>query len=389
MKKTLKTILQNSIDEKKYIFNYPITTFKYYDDANFLFVDNIEEKSTIEGKQDLENNESNDKKEEILKSSFEYNVENDIETYLEDYNNEKEDTEGRNYKYTKKIYILGGLAQKDKKEIYSELAKIKEFAKKVGVKDIALELPVNYVLENSIRDLKKHGVKEIILATVSLEDEILENNGLSYRYKEITKAVFKIALSFMKMSLSMIIGLSNDEKEELRAVEKAKELKPKSLVIMQNVVLKGTENAKKFVRGNLKMLSVEENKNMLEKIVTMALEKKITDILFVRSIQENMVKDKYLTGVIYSNIEEEMVTRMYYNYIFEKIKNLKVKNEYITIKANKEIFGYIKGKDNSNLDKIKELYYMKEINMVEENKKNKKSDSKNNLEIVIVNDERE
>ena len=389
MKKTLRTILQNSIDEKKYIFNYPITTFKYYDDANFLFVDNIEEKSTIEGKQDLENNESNDKKEEILKSSFEYNVEDDIEKYLEDYNNEKEEREGKNYKYTNKIYILGGLAQKDKKEIYTELAKIKEFAKKVGVKDIALELPVNYVLENSIRDLKKHGVKEIILATVSLEDEILENNGLSYRYKEITKAVFKIALSFMKMSLSMIIGLSNDEKEELRVVEKAKELKPKSLVIMQNVVLKGTENAKKFVRGNLKMLSVEENKNMLEKIVTMALEKKITDILFVRSIQENMIKDKYLTGVIYSNIEEEMVTRMYYNYIFEKIKNLKVKNEYITIKANKEIFGYIKGRDNSNLDKIKELYYMKEINMVEENKKNKKSNSKNNLEIVIANDERE
>ena len=389
MKKTLRTILQNSIDEKKYIFNYPITTFKYYDDANFLFVDNIEEKSTIEGKQDLENNESNDKKEEILKSLFEYNVEDDIEKYLEDYNNEKEETEGKNYKYTNKIYILGGLAQKDKKEIYTELTKIKEFAKKVGVKDIALELPVNYVLENSIRDLKKHGVKEIILATVSLEDEILENNGLSYRYKEITKAVFKIALSFMKMSLSMIIGLSNDEKEELRVVEKAKELKPKSLVIMQNVVLKGTENAKKFVRGNLKMLSVEENKNMLEKIVTMALEKKITDILFVRSIQENMIKDKYLTGVIYSNIEEEMVTRMYYNYIFEKIKNLKVKNEYITIKANKEIFGYIKGRDNSNLDKIKELYYMKEINMVEENKKNKKSNSKNNLEIVIANDERE
>ena len=43
MKKTLKTILQNSIDEKKYIFKYPITTFKYYDNANFLLVDNVEE----------------------------------------------------------------------------------------------------------------------------------------------------------------------------------------------------------------------------------------------------------------------------------------------------------------------------------------------------------
>ena len=129
MKKTLKTILQNSIDEKKYIFKYPITTFKYYDNANFLFVDNRNE-----------NNDDNDNKIEETKNIEKYNVEKDIEKYLEDYNNEKDEKSG--IKYTKKIYILGGLAQKDKKEIYEELAKIKEFAKKVGVKDIALELPV-------------------------------------------------------------------------------------------------------------------------------------------------------------------------------------------------------------------------------------------------------
>ena len=192
MKKTLKTILQNSIDEKKYIFKYPIITFKYYDNANFLFVDNRNENH--------DDNE-NDNKIEERKNIAEYNIEKDIEKYLEDYNNEKD--EKSDSKYTKKIYILGGLAQKDKKEIYEELAKIKDFAKKVGVKDIALELPVNYVLENSIRDLKKYGVKEIILGAISLEDEILEKNGLEYSYRDITRAVFKIALSFMKMSLRL------------------------------------------------------------------------------------------------------------------------------------------------------------------------------------------
>lgn len=375
MKKTLKTILQNSIDEKKYIFKYPVTTFKYYDNANFLFVDNRNEN-------DDDDDNENDNKIEETKNIEKYNVEKDIEKYLEDYNNEKDEKSGINY--TKKIYILGGLAQKDKKEIYEELAKIKEFAKKVGVKDIALELPVNYVLENSIRDLKKHGVKEIILGAISLEDEILEKNGLEYSYRDITKAVFKIALAFMKMSLSIIIGLSNDEKEELKSVYKAKELKPKTMIFIQNVVLKGTENAKKFVRGNLKMLSVEENKNLIEKATKMLLEKKILDILYIKNIQEDRIKDKYLTGVIYNNIEEEIVTRMYYNYLFEKIKNLKVKNEYITIKANEEILKYIKGKDEYNLNKIKELYYIKEIKIIiEEMKKN------NKLEIVIENNERE
>ena len=373
MKKTLKTILQNSIDEKKYIFKYPITTFKYYDNANFLFVDNRNEN---------DDDNENDNKIEETKNIAKYNVEKDIEKYLEDYNNEKDKKSGINY--TKKIYILGGLAQKDKKEIYEELTKIKEFAKKVGVKDIALELPVNYVLENSIRDLKKHGVKEIILGVISLEDEILEKNGLEYSYRDITRAVFKIALAFMKMSLSIIIGLSNDEKEELKSVYKAKELKPKTMIFIQNVVLKGTENAKKFVRGNLKMLSVEENKNLIEKATKMLLEKKILDILYIKNIQEDRIKDKYLTGVIYNNIEEEIVTRMYYNYLFEKIKNLKVKNEYITIKANEEILKYIKGKDEYNLNKIKELYYIKEIKIIiEEMKKN------NKLEIVIENNERE
>ena len=376
MKKTLKTILQNSIDEKKYIFKYPITTFKHYDNANFLFVDNRNENN--------DDNE-NDNKIEETKNIEKYNVEKDIEKYLEDYNNEKDEKSG--IKYTKKIYILGGLAQKDKKEIYEELAKIKEFAKKVGVKDIALELPVNYVLENSIRDLKKHGVKEIILGVISLEDEILEKNGLEYSYRDITKAVFKIALAFMKMSLSIIIGLSNDEKEELKSVYKAKELKPKTMIFIQNVVLKGTENAKKFVRGNLKILSVEENKNLIEKATKMLLEKKILDILYIKNIQEDRIKDKYLTGVIYNNIEEEIVTRMYYNYLFEKIKNLKVKNEYITIKANEEILKYIKGKDEYNLNKIKELYYIREIKILKENKGVNKNINK--LEIIIENNERD
>ena len=375
MKKTLKTILQNSIDEEKYIFKYPITTFKYYDNANFLLVDNVEENiNQIEENKNIE--------EDYNQNICDYNVERDIERYLEEYNDENTVNN-----YTKKIYILGGLCQKDKKEIYSELKKIREFAKKVGVKEIALELPVKYVLENSIRELKKHGVKEIILSTISLDDEILEKNGLNYGYKEITKAVFKIALSFMKMSLSLIIGLSNDEKEELRSVYKAKELKPKTIIFMQNIVLKGTENAKKFVRGNLKMLSVEENKNLLEKATKMVLEKKILDIIYIKSIQENRIKDKYLTGVIYNNIEEEIITRMYYNYLFEKIKNLKVRNEYITIKANDSILKYIKGKEDHNLNKIKELYYIREIKILKENKGVNKNINK--LEIIIENNERD
>ena len=375
MKKTLKTILQNSIDEKKYIFKYPITTFKYYDNANFLLVDNIEEDiNQIAENKDME--------EDYNQNICDYNVERDIERYLEEYNDENIANN-----YTKKIYILGGLCQKDKKEIYSELKKIREFAKKVGVKEIALELPVKYVLENSIRELKKYGVKEIILSTISLDDEILEKNGLNYGYKEITKAVFKIALSFMKMSLSLIIGLSNDEKEELRSVYKAKELKPKTIIFMQNIVLKGTENAKKFVRGNLKTLSVEENKNLLEKATKMVLEKKILDIIYIKSIQENRIKDKYLTGVIYNNIEEEIITRMYYNYLFEKIKNLKVRNEYITIKANDSILKYIKGKEDHNLNKIKELYYIREIKILKENKGINKNINK--LEIIIENNERD
>ena len=375
MKKTLKTILQNSIDEKKYIFKYPITTFKYYDNANFLLVDKA-------GENINQIKESKDMEEDYNQNICDYNVERDIERYLEEYNDENIANN-----YTKKIYILGGLCQKDKKEIYSELKKIREFAKKVGVKEIALELPVKYVLENSIRELKKHGVKEIILSTISLDDEILEKNGLNYGYKEITKAVFKIALSFMKMSLSLIIGLSNDEKEELRSIYKAKELKPKTIIFMQNIVLKGTENAKKFVRGNLKMLSVEENKNLLEKATKMVLEKKILDIIYIKSIQENRIKDKYLTGVIYNNIEEEIITRMYYNYLFEKIKNLKVRNEYITIKANDSILKYIKGKEDHNLNKIKELYYIREIKILKEN--NGVNKNINKLEIIIENNERD
>jgi len=379
MKKTLKTILQNSIDEKKYIFKYPITTFKYYDNANFLLVDNIEEDiNQIAENKDME--------EDYNQNICDYNVERDIERYLEEYNDENTVNN-----YTKKIYILGGLCQKDKKEIYSELKKIREFAKKVGVKEIALELPVKYVLENSIRELKKHGVKEIILSTISLDDEILEKNGLNYGYKEITKAVFKIALSFMKMSLSLIIGLSNDEKEELVAFAGGKG-EGYDLKLGSNTFIPGFEDQligpKKDEEKEISVKFPEEyHENLLEKATKMVLEKKILDIIYIKSIQENRIKDKYLTGVIYNNIEEEIITRMYYNYLFEKIKNLKVRNEYITIKANDSILKYIKGKEDHNLNKIKELYYIREIKILKENKGINKNINK--LEIIIENNERD
>ena len=347
MKETLKGILENTIDEKKYIFKYPIISYRYYDQAKFLHISD----------------------EEIGK---EYNVDEDIVRYNED------DSKG----YTKKIYIVGGLFQKEKKEMYAELKKIKEFAKENNIKEIALELPVKYVLENNIRELKKYGIKEIILSVISTEDEILEKNGLMYNYRDITKAVFKIAISFMRLSLSMIIGLSNDEKEELRAIEKVRGLKPRSVIIMQNIILKGTENAKRFVRGNLKMLSVEENKNLLEDATRILVEKGIKDIVYLRGIQDDIITSKYLTGVIIKDIENEILTRMYYNYLFEKIKRLKVKNEYITIKINGDIVKYIKGKEDNNLNKIKELYYIKEIKIQNEN--NNKRGKK--LEIVLDNE---
>lgn len=347
MKETLKGILENTIDEKKYIFKYPIISYRYYDKAKFLYISDEE-------------------------TGKEYNVDEDIVRYNE------EDSKG----YTKKIYIVGGLFQKEKKEMYLELKKIKEFAKENNIKEIALELPVKYVLENNIRELKKYGIKEIILSVISTEDEILEKNGLMYNYRDITKAVFKIAISFMRLSLSMIIGLSNDEKEELRAIEKVRGLKPRTVIIMQNIVLKGTENAKRFVRGNLKMLSVEENKNLLEDATRILVEKGIKDIIYLRGIQDDIISDKYLTGVIIKDIEDEILTRMYYNYLFEKIKRLKVRNEYIKIKINGDILKYIRGKEDINLNKIKELYYIKEIKI--ENENNNKMGKK--LEIVLYNE---
>ena len=151
MKEALKGILKNTIDEKKYIFKYTIISYRYYDQAKFLYISD----------------------EEIGK---EYNVDEDIVRYNE------EDSKG----YTKKIYIVGGLFQKEKKEMYLELKKIKEFAKENNIKEIALELPVKYVLENNIRELKKYGIKEIILSVISTEDEILQKNGMMYNYRDIT-----------------------------------------------------------------------------------------------------------------------------------------------------------------------------------------------------------
>ena len=80
MKETLKGILKNTIDEKKYIFKYPIISYRYYDQAKFLHISD----------------------EEIGK---EYNVDEDIARYNE------EDSKGYSKRKERNVFRT----KKDKK----------------------------------------------------------------------------------------------------------------------------------------------------------------------------------------------------------------------------------------------------------------------------------
>ena len=184
-------------------------------------------------------------------------------------------------------------------------------------------------------------------------------------------------ISDVKVELTISLGT-----EELKAAEQVALTK-----LAKEVKIEGFRKGK----APLELVAAQVDQTILgQETLENALSKAVAEAFLKEDIKaidrpEVDVK-KFIPG---TELEFTATTEIMPKVELGDYKNLKVKNEYITIKANKEIFGYIKGKDNSNLDKIKELYYMKEINMVEENKKNKKSDSKNNLEIVIVNDERE
>ena len=241
------------------------------------------------------------------------------------------------------------------------LKSVVELAKEYEIKKIALTLPVKYILDTDLKKFKKIGITDIYILAITILDEYLQKSNVKYTFNDIVQAVKKIRRQKMNVGAELGIGLCEDKQEEMYMVEKMLKLHLKTLIITPIIVFKNTELAKQFVRGNYTPLDVLQLQVLIKEIVQFALKKKELNIQFKTSLQESLIKTKYLNGAVITNIQELIESEICYDYLVEKIKNMNSKVDIVELYVPKNKINLFLGIDNSNIERMFEIYNTKVI----------------------------
>lgn len=311
----------------------------------------------------------------------------DEEEYIESLNKVREsseqydksidsDSEVLNVKY-RKVYISGGIFAFDEENVEKEIESIVYKEKKMDeinstFSEVEVILPVEYIKRERkelLKNLKKHGIKRIIIDAISLSNITLAEYSCYFTYEDIKKAISRLKSYGFNVGINLVIGLEGKERSEIELI---KEKLPKNIdtvIVSQNIVLKGTNIAKKFVRGEIDVLTNEEAKNLTEKVVENLIYKNIKNIYLRERLQESMTFKNYLTGPIVVDLLDEIQSRLYYTFITDSIAKLNAKIAKVLVTCQKGMGKYIRGKNDINSEKIEELYLtklvIKEVEKVE------------------------
>lgn len=236
-----------------------------------------------------------------------------------------------------------------------------KLAKKYNIPKIALTLPVKYILQNDIKRFKKIGITDIYVLAITTLDEYLMKAKANYMFSDIVLAVKKIRKNKMNVGAELAIGLAEEKREEIYMVEKMLKLHIKTLVLTPIIVFKNTELAKQFVRGKYEPLTISKLQLLIKEIVQVALEKNVKNIQFKTSLQESLIKTKYLQGAVITNIKEFIESEVCYDFLVEKIKKMNTKIDVVEIYVPKNKMSAFLGIDNSNIERLFEIYNTKLI----------------------------
>lgn len=180
----------------------------------------------------------------------------------------------------------------------------------------------------------------------------------------------------------MMIGLPESTKlDEINTAKALIKLKPKIVRIYPVLVIKNTPLAKEYESGDYLPLTVEQAVERSEEIMKLFDKAKIEVIRIGLQNTEEITDptekgSQVIAGPYHPAFRQLVESRMWYDEIVQKIKQINIKVMQVTITANPDNINNIIGHKKENVLKLKELYDVDVVVKPDENIKKGKFEIK-------------
>lgn len=266
------------------------------------------------------------------------------------------------YKYVEVAFFGGSFTAIDEKIQVQLLEAVQEYIQNKKVNSIRISTRPDCINKEILKRMKKYHVKTIELGVQSTNNFILKRCKRGHTYEDTKKASRLIRRYGFILGHQMMVGLPESTKQdEINTAKELIRLRPKIVRIYPVLVIKDTELADEYERGDYTPLTVGQAVERCKDIVDLFNRNKINVIRVGLQNTEEITdpgteKSSVITGPYHPAFRQLVESSMWYDSIVNKIKKVNAKVKKVKIIANDVNVNNIIGHKKENIEKLKDVY---------------------------------
>lgn len=281
-------------------------------------------------------------------------VKDTIEYYLENF---KDDN-----RYVEVAFFGGSFTAIDKATQEELLQAVQPYIINKKVNSIRISTRPDAIDKDILKMLKKYHVKTIELGVQSMNNYILNRCQRGHTVEDVKKASKLIRFHGFILGHQMMVGLPESTvQDEINTAKELIKLKPKIVRVYPVLVIKETQLAEEYEKGEYVPLTVTQAVERCKAIVALFNQKKINVIrIGLQNTEEisdpSKESSQVVAGPFHPAFRQLVESSMWYDTIVNEIKKINTKVIAVKIIANEENINLIIGHKKENVLKLKEIY---------------------------------
>lgn len=281
-------------------------------------------------------------------------VKDTIEYYLENF---KDDN-----RYVEVAFFGGSFTAIDKITQEELLQAVQPYIINKKVNSIRISTRPDAIDKDILKMLKKYHVKTIELGVQSMNNYILNRCQRGHTVEDVKKASKLIRFHGFILGHQMMVGLPESTvQDEINTAKELIKLKPKIVRVYPVLVIKETQLAEEYEKGEYVPLTVTQAVERCKAIVELFNQKKINVIrIGLQNTEEisdpSKESSQVMAGPFHPAFRQLVEASMWYDTIVNEIKKINTKVIAVKIIANEENINLIIGHKKENVLKLKEIY---------------------------------
>ncbi len=242
-----------------------------------------------------------------------------------------------------------------------------EFVNQGKASGIRMSTRPDYISKEIIEILSKYTISCVELGIQTANNEVLKYLKRGHSVEDTKKAISLLNDACIKFVGQMMIGLPksspSDEIECAKLIAKSKACGAR---IYPTLVLKNTELADLYENKEYTPLSIDEAVDRSANVLKIFLKANIPCIRIGLCDSENLhSKNTFVAGPNSPSIGEMVKSKVYYDLIVEKLKEMKSTIKNVIIECPMGKTSQIIGTKKKNIIKLKNLFNIKNIKVIE------------------------